>query len=101
MSGETDSVASKTLSRQGTQIRSHRRPDLKKDSNVTSVRYAYVTFRSMDSVNKVIDAYNISDRYRCCINCCCFCCYPDEAASLKEKEFKGNWLEIEKACEPE
>jgi len=44
------------------------------DANLKSVKYAYVVFRSMEGMQKVLDAYNFSKSYRIsAVWCGCFC----------------------------
>ena len=57
----------------------------KKDDK--SVKYAYVIFRSMDDLNKVINAYNVSPFYRCCVLRCSECCCAESQGRLRKKYF--------------
>lgn len=70
------------------------------DSKETTVRFAYVVFRSMDAMDHVFRAYKIGACKRCCIMKC-GCCCKQKQAELKKLHFFKRWPNIEVACEPD
>ena len=70
------------------------------DSTQTTVRFAYIVFRSMDAMDHVFNAYKVGRCKRCCIMRC-GCCCKEKQAELKKKHFFKRWPNIEVACEPD
>jgi len=66
------------------------------------VKFAYITFRNMDTVDLILDSY---DDDGCCNRCCvmsfgsCFC--ENEKAALSKKHFFKTWPEVIRADEPD
>ena len=65
------------------------------------MRFAYVTFRSMDGLDMVMKAYEVGACKRKCTMCCCRCCCPKYRESLEKKHFFKKWPQLNKACEPD
>jgi hypothetical protein len=72
-----------------------------KQSSAATIKYAYVTFRDMDHADRLLEAFNVQDSYRCLVNYCCCCCMRGEQRRVNEKYFHGRWLYATKASEPE
>ena len=77
------------------------KPKVKKTADEHTVKYAYVTFRSMHDMNRVLKAYNVSKRYRCLVNYLCCCCCTEEKKKLQERVFYNQWIDVRKASEPD
>lgn len=56
------------------EIVAKKRPNVNKSKEQRSIKYAYVTFRSMHDMNTVLREYNVTGRYRCLVNYLCCCC---------------------------
>ena len=67
-----------------------------------SIKYAYVVFRSMDGMSKVLNAYNITAFYRILyMYICPACCCGKNAKKTRALYFNRRWLKVSKACLPD
>lgn len=71
-------------------------------SSDSSVRYAYITFRSKEAVELVKRSYS---RYgkctRCCVMCCCKSQCKKQRAELEKKHIFKNYPVITESCQPD
>ena len=72
-----------------------------KSPDTCTIKYAYVTFRSMHDKNQVLKAYNISSRYRFVVNNLCCCCMREQQEMLRQRMFYDRWIKVKKASEPD
>ena len=61
------------------------------------IKNAFVVFRSMEGVSRLIKAYEISKFHLCCLKSCYCCC---EKGDYQDKLFHGKYLKVERAVEP-
>ena len=74
-----------------------------KAKGAAEVRYAYLVFRSMDSVGFVERAY---EDHGCCKRCCIMgpcgkCCCNQKREEMEKKHLFKAWPVVEVACEPD
>jgi len=55
----------------------------------------------MDSMDTILEEYNVSCCYRFMVNFLCCCCMRKAQKRVNEKMFYKKWLSVEPACEPE
>jgi hypothetical protein len=61
------------------------------------VKYAFVTFRNMEAVKIVREAYKVGFWNRKC-TLCCGCCCKGKYKAMRKKHFFNKWPEIDDAC---
>ena len=73
------------------------------NKNAQGLKFAYVVFRSMDSLDYVHNAYKkVGSCRRCCVMCCKgYCGCDKEYKDLKKKHFFKRWPKVSTACEPD
>ena len=74
--------------------------DSKSFKDEQNLKFAYVTFRNMDSAELVMNAYKVGVCKRKCTMCCGCCCKEQYDALAKKHLFK-KWPEINVACAPD
>ena len=69
--------------------------------NETSLRFAYVTFRQMDALDHIRNAYTVGKcDYFWTMRCGQFCC-ADKKKAMLAKHFFKKWPKVTVACEPD
>lgn len=61
------------------------------------IKNAFVVFRSMEGVSRLIKAYEMSSFSLCCFKYCCCCC---DISEFNNKKFRGKYLKVDRAVEP-
>lgn len=68
----------------------------------TSIKYAFVVFRHMDGSRDAVRLLSVRWIYRFFVGTvCCKCCCGRRQKELKKKMFKGKWLDVRKASDPD
>ena len=62
------------------------------------VKNAFIVFRSMEGASRLIQAYEASRCWLCCMRCLCDCCV--NKSEYRRKLFQGRYLKAEQAVEP-
>lgn len=73
---------------------------IKVTDNTSNIKYAYVVFRSMEAMEKVMKAFEISCWRRCFLRCCSSC-KSKEYKMMQETYFNGQWLTVDFSGLPE
>lgn len=83
----------------------YRKSELKqiqRNPNRHSYKYAYVLLKSMKDADAILQAYNVNPGYRFMIlHLCPACCCRRRYKELSELKFKGRWLDVVRADEPD
>ena len=66
-----------------------------------NLKFAYITFRNMDAVELVQNAYDVDCCKRRCTMCCGQCCCKDKYAAMAKKHIFKKWPDIQVACAPD
>jgi hypothetical protein len=66
-----------------------------------NLKFAYITFRSMDAVELVQNAYDVDCCKRRCTICCGPYCCKDKYEAMAKKHIFKKWPDIQVACAPD
>ena len=73
-----------------------------KDPKQVDILYAFITFRSMEGLENMLDSFNYTWKHRCCIKFWNRCgCFRKQAEKIKIREFDGHWPYPEVAILPD
>jgi len=71
------------------------------DDGEAEVKYAFITFRNMEAVRLVKEAYQIGFWNRKCTLCFGSCCCSKKYKAMRKKHFFNKLPNIEDACQPD